>query len=149
MALQYMREHPSQKVVSARDLCDTYRVTFPVMSKVLQNLASAGVIGSAQGAHGGYRLDRRLTDVTFGELSAAVVGPMQFSYCLHRDRVRCQLAKSCNVISPVVRLNNRIEELFYSMSLEDLLHANEPMEKLIRARHETRPTVSMEKIVWK
>ena len=60
---------------------------------------------------------------------------MQFSYCLHRDRVRCQLAECCNVISPVVRLSNRIEELFHSMSLEELLQAEEPQEATIRARH--------------
>ena len=39
------------------------------------------------------------------------------------------------MISPIVRLSNRIEELFYSMSLEELLHAEEPQEAAIRARH--------------
>ena len=135
MALQHMHGQPPEQVVSAKDLCATYRVAFPVLSKVLQNLAAAGVLRSAQGAHGGYQLARPLSDVTFGELSAAVVGPMQFAYCLHHDRVRCQLAECCNVISPIIRLSNRIEELFYSMSLEELLHADEPREAAIRARH--------------
>ena len=135
MALQHMRGQPAEQVVSAKDLCATYQVAFPVLSKVLQNLAAAGVLRSEQGAHGGYQLARPLSDVTFGELSEAVLGPMQFSYCLHRDRVRCQLAECCNVISPVVRLSNRIEELFYSMSLEELLQAEEPQEAAIRARH--------------
>ncbi len=135
MALQHMRGQPAEQVVSAKDLCATYQVAFPVLSKVLQNLAAAGVLRSEQGAHGGYQLARPLTDVTFGELSEAVLGPMQFSYCLHRDRVRCQLAECCNVISPVVRLSNRIEELFHSMSLEELLQADEPQEATIRARH--------------
>ena len=135
MALQHMRGQPAEQVVSAKDLCATYQVAFPVLSKVLQNLAAAGVLRSEQGAHGGYQLARPLADVTFGELSEAVLGPMQFSYCLHRDRVRCQLAECCNVISPVVRLSNRIEELFHSMSLEELLQAEEPQEATIRARH--------------
>ena len=135
MALQHMRRQPPDQVVSAKDLCVTYRVAFPVLSKVLQNLAAAGVLRSAQGAHGGYQLARPLRDVTFGELSAAVVGPMQFSYCLHHDGVRCQLAECCNVISPIIRLSNRIEELLYGMSLEELLHADEPREAEIRARH--------------
>ena len=135
MALQHMRGQRAGQVVSAKDLCATYQVAFPVLSKVLQNLAAAGVLRSALGAHGGYQLARPLTDVTFGELSEAVLGPMQFSYCLHRDRVRCQLAECCNVISPVVRLSNRIEELFHSMSLEELLQAEEPQEATIRARH--------------
>ena len=86
MALQHMHGQPPEQVVSAKDLCATYRVAFPVLSKVLQNLAAAGVLRSAQGAHGGYQLARPLSDVTFGELSAAVVGPMQFAYCLHHDR---------------------------------------------------------------
>ena len=135
MALQHVHRQPPDQVVSAKDLCATYRVAFPVLSKVLQNLAAAGVLRSAQGARGGYQLARPLSEVTFGELSEAVVGPMQFSYCLHRDRVRCQLAECCNVISPIVRLSDRIEELFYSMSLEELLHADEPREAEIRARH--------------
>ncbi len=157
MALQHMRLRQPEQVVSAKDLCATYQVTFPILSKVLQNLAAAGVLRSAQGAHGGYQLARRLTDVTFGELSEAVVGPMQFSYCLHHDRVRCQLAECCNVISPVVRLSNRIEALFHSMSLEELLHAEEPQEAAIRARHAVpvrhrvpaRHQVPEEELVWK
>ncbi len=135
MALQHMHRQPPDQLVSAKDLCATCQVAFPVLSKVLQNLAAAGVLRSAQGAHGGYQLARSLSDVTFGALSAAVVGPMQFAYCLHRDRVRCQFAECCNVISPVVRLSNRIKELFYSMSLEELLRADEPQEAAIRARH--------------
>ena len=159
MALQHMRAQRPGQVVSAKDLCATYQVAFPILSKVLQNLAAAGVLRSAQGAHGGYRIARPLAEVTFGELAEAVVGPLQFSYCLHHDRVRCQLAECCNVISPVVRLSNRIEELFYSMSLEELLHAEEPREAAIRARHDAagrdreparrESAAPAEELVWK
>lgn len=135
MALQHMDRQPPDQVVSAKDLCATFRVAFPVLSKVLQNLAAAGMLRSEQGAHGGYQLARPLSTVTFGELSEAVVGPMQFAYCLHRDRVRCHFAECCNVISPIIRLSNRIEELFFSMSLEELLHADEPDEAAIRSRN--------------
>lgn len=135
MALHYMAGQPPEQVVSAKDLCGAFRVAFPVLSKVLQNLAAAGVLRSAQGAHGGYQIARPLSEVTFGELSEAVVGPMQFAYCLHRDRVRCHFAECCNVISPIIRLSDRIEELFFSMSLAELLRANEPREAAIRARH--------------
>ena len=160
MALQHMHRQPPDQVVSAKDLCAAYRIAFPVLSKVLQNLAAAGVLRSAQGAHGGYQLARPLSDVTFGALSEAVVGPMQFSYCLHRDRVRCQLAECCNVISPVIRLSNRIEELFHNMSLEELLQADEPREAAVRARHNEAarhnvadsnraPVAAEEQLVWK
>ena len=149
MALQHMRGQPDGQVVSAKDLGATYQVSFPVLSKVLQNLAAAGVLRSAQGAHGGYQIARPLDEVTFGELTEAVVGPMQFAYCLHNDSVRCLLAGCCNVISPIVRLSNRIEELFHRMTLEELLHAEEPQEATIRARHQHDVAVPEEALVWK
>ena len=149
MALQHMRSQPESHVVSAKDLCDAYQVSFEVLSKVLQNLAAAGVLRSAQGARGGYQIARPLDQVSFFELNEAVLGPMQFAYCLHHDSVRCQLAGSCNVISPIVRLSNRIEELFHGLTVDELLQAAEPQEASIRARYQHDVIAPEDQLVWK
>ena len=120
-----------------------------MVAKVMQSLNAAGMLRSEQGAHGGYRIARALSQVSLHEINEAVLGPLQFAYCLHSDSVRCQLTDSCSVISTVVNLSRRVEELYRDLSVAELLGVAEPVEAEIRTRHlRDRMHVSTD-LVWK
>ena len=46
------------RTASAKDIAAAYRIPLPLLSKVLQKLARAGLLLSEQGTNGGYRLAR-------------------------------------------------------------------------------------------
>ena len=149
MALKHMDAQPSDHLTSTKELCDQLQLSFEVVAKVMQSLNAAGILRSEQGAHGGYRIARPLDQVSLHEINEAVLGPLQFAYCLHSDSVRCQLTGSCNVISPVVTISKRIEELFRELRVADLLGVDEPVEAEIRTRHLRDRMHASEELVWK
>ena len=149
MALKHMDGQPADHLTSTRELCEQHELSFEVVAKVMQALNAAAILRSEQGAHGGYRLARPLDEVSLHEVNEAVLGPLQFAYCLHSDSVRCQLIGACNVVSPVVNLSRRVEELFRDLRVSELLCVDEPQEAEIRSRHHRDRMQTSRDLVWK
>ena len=103
----------------ARDLSEKMTLPAGIIAKVLQRLASAGIVVSEQGAHGGYRLARSLDEVSFLELSEAVDGAQHVSAC--SDESECDRRPYCSVSGPVANLDMQITELLSGISLGRLL----------------------------
>lgn len=107
-------------LVCAKEVCDRFDLSFDVTSKVMQVLAQNGVLRSVKGAHGGYALEKSPDAITLYELNHMIVGPIAVASCLHEEG-ECELAGSCNIIAPMMNLNDRIEELYREIKLADLL----------------------------
>lgn len=137
LALQHMRmvgaTDGADRLVTARELCRVHPMPFDVLSKVLQRLAQLGVLVSAQGAQGGYRLRVDLSRLSLYALSEALVGPMRFAACMD-DRCECRLTGSCTIISAVVNLAKRVERLYRDLTVAELLASEEDGEREIRER---------------
>lgn len=125
IALQYMRFQPEGHWVSAKELYELYHMSFEVLAKVLQNLVTSGILSSIKGVNGGYQISCVLSEVTFLELDEAVTGVGQFSRCINATKKGCNLSKSCNIITPVQYLSNRIKDLFGSMKISELLEVKD------------------------
>ena len=113
-------EEKNASLVCAKEVCDRFELSFDVASKVMQILAQHGVLRSVKGAHGGYALEKSPDEITLFELNHMIVGPIAVANCLHEDG-ECELAGSCNIIAPMMNLNERIEELYREIRLADLL----------------------------
>ena len=148
LALQHMRMVGamgcSDRLVTARELCQVHSMPFDVLSKVLQRLAHCSMLSSSQGAQGGYQLRTDLRQCSLYELSEALVGPIRFANCMD-ERCECQLTGSCTVISAVVNLAKRVENLYRNVSVDELLESNEnDEEREIRKRFaSTQETMSL------
>ena len=138
LALQHMRlvgaTAGADRLITARELCRIHPMPFDVLSKVLQRLAHCGVLSSAQGAQGGYRLRADLCHYSLYDLSEVLIGPIRFANCMD-ERCECQLTGSCTVISAVVNLAQRVEQLYRNVSVDELLESDEnDNEREIRER---------------
>src|SRR5262245_14121899 len=88
MALRHMsrkRSSDPQSVTSAREVADSYGLPFEITAKTLQRLKDTGLIHSAQGARGGYTLQRALSDVTLAEFLRLMEGPQAVVACAPVD----------------------------------------------------------------
>ena len=134
IALRHLQLKDGSGLVTAKELGDRYAAPYDVLSKVLQTLASNGILHSEQGAHGGYRLAVELGSLTIYDLNEALTGPFAFAYCLRDTAGGCQLTPQCNVISPILQLSRRVEDLYRGVSVADLFTASDPREPEIRRR---------------
>lgn len=113
-------------VVSAREISDTYKIPYPVLSKVLQQLHASGMIVSVQGTKGGYTLQVPLENITLASLVEIFEGPLGVTDCIgHNTSAACFLNDICHVKSVFHSINGKIADMLRSITLKELHAAKE------------------------
>lgn len=120
MALKHMSEKVPGELTSAKEISEAHQVPFDMISRVLQLMAQKGILKSEHGPHGGYQIQTDLGRVTFLELAEMILGPVQMVECLDKTEV-CNISGTCNIISPIARLNERIKEFYQKISVRELV----------------------------
>src|SRR3954447_8481885 len=71
LALQRSEDGP----VRVREIAETYRIPERFLVQILLQLKAAGLVHSARGSTGGYRLARDRRQISLGELLSVIEGP--------------------------------------------------------------------------
>jgi Rrf2 family nitric oxide-sensitive transcriptional repressor len=120
MALKHMSRKAPGELTSAKEVADSYSAPFDATARVLQLMAQRGLLRSEQGSSGGYQITKDLSKITLHELMEVIQGPTQIAKCLHKEEP-CELQKSCNIISPVTTLNNKLNQFYQNLTLRELI----------------------------
>lgn len=120
MALADMQAADPGQLFAVRELSERHQVPFDVMSKTMQRLGRAGILRSVQGPHGGYQIIKSLAHVSFLELTEAVLGDVAAVNCLKEGR-RCPRSGNCNVSGPMRLLDERLRELYSTITVLSLI----------------------------
>lgn len=134
VSLRHMSAKAPGQLTSAKEICDIYRTPFDPTSRVLQIMAQNGVLRAEQGAHGGYQILKDLSKVTLYDLTSMIEGPIKIVSCVHGNYSHCEITASCNVISPMLNLNEKITQLFSTMTVLELIQSKNQGEKHIRTK---------------
>ena len=134
IALRHMSSKAPGQLTSAKEICDIYHIPFDPTSRVLQIMVSGEVVRAEHGAHGGYQILKDLTKVSMRDLTQMIEGPIQIVNCFHGDYSHCDITASCNVISPMLNLNERIAALFKTITVGELISSRNQGEKHIRSK---------------
>lgn len=119
MALLELDERTREGPASARELATVCGAPRPLLGKVLQRLTRAGVVRSAPGVRGGYRLSKSARRITLGEIIEAVEGPLHLVNC-RRGRTPCDRYERCSLRQPLRRMQHEIQGFMTSRSLASL-----------------------------
>ena len=107
-------------VVSAQALAERARLEAPTVSKLLKQLAQAGLVDSFRGVSGGYRLADEPRNISVAAIVEAMEGPIGMTQCsVHEGQ--CNLESHCGVRVNWQRISSAIEHALASVSLADML----------------------------
>ena len=106
---------------NARELARIADLPLPMVSKVLKALTRAGVLDSHRGAQGGYALARRPEDLTVADIITALEGPVTLTECSAGPSL-CHHEESCPVRTPLLVINDVIQNALAGITLSDLLN---------------------------
>ena len=140
IALRHMSAKAPGQLTSAKEICDIYHTPFDPTSRVLQVMVQHEIVRAEQGAHGGYQILKDLSKFTLYDLTQMIEGPIQIVNCFHGNYSHCDITSSCNVISPMLNLNERIAAMFTTINVQELISSRNQGEKGIRSKpimHET------------
>ena len=127
MALKYLAEQSSGTVSpaphgsaqSAKDIAQAYHIPPPLLAKILQTLARAGLLVSHAGTNGGYALARPAEQITAFEVIRAIDGPLFITSCITIHGT-CDLAGTCTIKEPLRKVNDSIKDLLSAIRISDL-----------------------------
>jgi Rrf2 family protein len=125
MALKYMSEKQNDGLTTGREICQTFSIPFDTTSKVLQLMNQGEILKSVKGIKGGYSLNRPLNEISFSELTS-LIEEKEFSNHCESESGNCDYYQSCNIISPIEKLNRKLIDFFSELKLEDLFYNNYP-----------------------
>ena len=120
---------------TAADVAARTGIALPTASKLLKQLARAGLVTSVRGAQGGYQLGRPAEDISAADVIDALEGPVAITACSSAE-VQCELESVCRVSSAWQRINSAIRLALKDVSLAQLTGApgtSRPRFELSRA----------------
>lgn len=119
LALLYLSDK-EDKVASVREIAAQCRIPETLLSKIMQTMKNRSFVSAVYGNQGGYRLTRDLAEINLLDLTHALVGPVNVVECLETGNEECPCRSTCQIVSPMNVLNQKINQLFQSTSIEAL-----------------------------
>lgn len=95
--------------LNATLLAEETGVPLPTAQKLVSRLSAAGLIESARGTGGGFRLARPAAAISLADIVEAVEGPIALTACVDHGSGDCCIEENCrvkphwNVVNGVVR----------------------------------------------
>ena len=107
-------------VISAQDLAERAHLELPTVSKLLKQLAHAGLVASLRGVNGGYRLARTPERITIADVVTAMEGPIGLTEC-SAQAGPCGHESHCGVRVNWQRINQAIAQALASVTVADMV----------------------------
>lgn len=115
--------HNSGELVPLKDIAKRQGMTVKYMEQIIAPLVKGGFVFSLRGSNGGYRLSRKPSEYTCGDILRCLEGPLAPTACLEVEgTVNCPRADICATLPFWKGLNKVINDYVDSVTLEDLVN---------------------------
>ena len=112
--------HCGMARLTAATLAAETGVPAATAQKLVSRLAAAGLLESARGTGGGFRLARPAVEISLAEIVEAVEGPIAMTTCVDEARDHCALDHHCLVKPHWGAVNDAIRGALAGVSLATL-----------------------------
>jgi len=132
IALKHLAMHRGDCSCSATDIAEAYKVSTPLMAKVLQKLAKSGLVAARHGSSGGYTLARAASRITALDVIRAIDGPLFITSCV-TSHGECDVHTTCSIREPLRRVNDSILEVLAKVTISQMTDES-PMSEVVELR---------------
>lgn len=112
--------YPAGARLSATLLAEETGVPLPTAQKLTGRLSAAGLLETARGAGGGFRLARAAGEISLADIVEAVEGPIVMTTCVDAERHECALEGACQVRPHMGVVNHAVRGALQGVSLSSL-----------------------------
>jgi Rrf2 family protein len=124
-AVLHMAKQPPGEVVYKKDICQAQDVTPAFLTKILQPLIKAGIVGSQRGVGGGFYLLKHPAEITLLDILTAEEGPLYLNQCLTEERA-CSRDLFCPVHGCWQEIRENFAATLSGYSFQDLVNREHP-----------------------
>lgn len=112
--------HPAGARLSTTMLAGQTGVPLPTAQKLTGRLAAAGLLETARGTGGGFRLARIAREISLADIVEAIEGPIAMTVCVDETRHDCALEGACAVRPHMGIVNGAVRGALQAVSLASL-----------------------------
>ena len=106
--------------LNATLLAEETGLPLPTVQKLVSRLSAAGLIESARGTGGGFRLARPPAAISLADIVEAVEGPIALTACVETGKQDCCVQETCRVKPHCNVVNGAVKGALAGVSLASL-----------------------------
>lgn len=119
----------TDEYVKVKDIAKRQNISDKYLEQIIGTLNRAGMVKSARGAKGGYRLTREPKDYTVEEILRLTEGSLAPVACLEDEENKCERASTCASLEVWEGLYQVVIDYLRSTTLDEL--ADKQKEKIL------------------
>ena len=123
LAVAELARHYDEGLVSLAEIATAEHLPLPYLEQIIAPLRMAGIVEATRGLHGGYRLARRPSEVTIGEIVRRLEGPIALVECTTEGYVSgsCERESGCTSRGVWNRVSDAINDVLNTLTLSDVI----------------------------
>lgn len=107
--------------VTVTELTDELKIPRPFLRKILQRLNKVGMVKSARGKEGGFRLAKDIYNLTLADFIEAFQGPFRINECVFKKKI-CPNIRACPIKRKIDEIEDYVEAQLKSVSIGSILN---------------------------
>ena len=123
MAAKYMALNNHGQSVTAKEIAESYKISYELVAKVLQKLVRKEIVTSFQGVKGGYALKKAPEEISLMDLIQSVDSNYAITECLNgtSHKMECSYIDCCKIRDPLMEVQKKIDKVFYETKLSHII----------------------------
>ena len=117
-------KHDDDTYVSLADIAERENLSMKYLESIIAMLNKGGMLVSARGKNGGYKLAKEPKDYSINEILLLTEGSLAPVNCIMQDGVQCDKAAGCSTLPLWAGLDKVIDNYLSGITLEDIITGN-------------------------
>ena len=126
-----LAEHENGGYLPLKEIAARQEISLKYVEQVMSLLSANGLVATAHGKGGGYRLNRDPHDYRVGDILRATEGTLVPVACLEENAAPCSRAAECRTLPLWKKLSDAISNCLDGMTLADLMRVELPENYVI------------------
>ena len=116
-----LAQHSDEGYISLKTIADRQDISMKYLEMIVGSLKSAGLVDSARGKDGGYKLNRLPSQYNAGDILRCIEDSLAPVACMKDGSVQCRRAAACMTLPMWKELDDITNSYLDAVSLSDLL----------------------------
>lgn len=112
------------KYISLADIAEREHLSMKYLESIISILNKGGMLQSARGKNGGYRLARKPAEYNISEILILTEGSLASVNCIMQEGVKCEKAATCASLPLWAGLDKVIDNYLSGITLQDIIDGN-------------------------
>ncbi|MCQ2567121.1 MAG: Rrf2 family transcriptional regulator [Mogibacterium sp.] len=119
-----LAKHTGEDYISLADIAERENLSMKYLESIISILNKGGMLNSARGKNGGYKLAKSPEEYTINEILILTEGSLAPVNCIMQDGVQCDKAATCSTLPLWAGLDKVIDTYLGGITLQDIIDGN-------------------------